>query len=545
MYVLTVDINYIDDAPHKFDESKHPRGQPENKGEFVSKGSGVFTAPPPKTHFHAKPMGMIQSAANGAESIQERAAKIHAITKQYKHMNVSSYANTVLRAMEKHHGLSSMALGKASPLGAGNPSAAPKLEPEVKAKVEQKPEPAKKVEQKPEPAKKVEQKPEPAKKVSGIDAIYDIIAGHFFPDVKAIKIVNVVLNHPGENEVIDYANAVIGELKKNNLKHAASIEKLQKTYASELHYNEPKKSSPAASSVAPELEPEVNLPDVVIPLPNPASQTQQQMYELAVANKVAELKEFISKIYKGGYAEKYGNQLLNTIAPGEAKTATPHVPNPTSNTPVEHKVLQPENPVASWKKAMAEYEKAYKPTDYDAAKLVDYFKIADNAAWDKIPGKYKEACKNYISGSGSINNLLRNPVNADAHPELVATIKAIDDLFATEDAITEQDFVVNRGMTLPEGLVKTLLSSLKKGLPARFHQDGFISTSAGKAAMSGEINMEILVRKGTPALGFYPIAPGPYKHEREILLRHGQGCEVLQAYYWNNKLYMRVATITN
>ena len=44
MYTLTIDINY-NDAPPKFNEGDHPRGQPKNKGEFVSKGSGVSTAP--------------------------------------------------------------------------------------------------------------------------------------------------------------------------------------------------------------------------------------------------------------------------------------------------------------------------------------------------------------------------------------------------------------------------------------------------------------------------------------------------------------------
>jgi hypothetical protein len=37
--MVTIDICYLD-APPKFDESKHPRGQPENKGEFAKSSGG-------------------------------------------------------------------------------------------------------------------------------------------------------------------------------------------------------------------------------------------------------------------------------------------------------------------------------------------------------------------------------------------------------------------------------------------------------------------------------------------------------------------------
>ena len=42
--MVTIDICYLDALP-KFDESKHPRGQPENKGEFAKSKGGKSTNP--------------------------------------------------------------------------------------------------------------------------------------------------------------------------------------------------------------------------------------------------------------------------------------------------------------------------------------------------------------------------------------------------------------------------------------------------------------------------------------------------------------------
>lgn len=83
----TIDICYIAADAKSFKESEHPRGQPENKGEFVKKGAGsapATAAPSMPKNYHVGAQLIQQFGAHPKMPVSEKIDTIKKIAASYK-----------------------------------------------------------------------------------------------------------------------------------------------------------------------------------------------------------------------------------------------------------------------------------------------------------------------------------------------------------------------------------------------------------------------------------------------------------------------------
>ncbi len=273
----------------------------------------------------------------------------------------------------------------------------------------------------------------------------------------------------------------------------------------------------------PEKPPKVT----ILPQPHEGSPHQKALYDAAQSGKdaIEQAAAILDTNAPGTYSQNYKNELLKAVGyevpeePAATKPASPSTNKFTSQRPADQKLLKA-------------HQEAYDySNDSHVQGVVEAIPTFHETSFNAFTAKQRSALKSYTgSGYDSINKVLRNPKNAD--PDTVAKINLIDDAFEEDVAKLTHDIVVRRGTSMlastmdkSNEALANIKAGLKSGLPVKFSQRGFISTSIA-SGFGGEIKMNILLRKGTPAL--YVGAISSHEHEKELLLRHGQQFRVLE-----------------
>jgi hypothetical protein len=165
--------------------------------------------------------------------------------------------------------------------------------------------------------------------------------------------------------------------------------------------------------------------------------------------------------------------------------------------------------------------------------------------WESEPptNSQYESVKDYIGKYyTSINKYLRG--EGDASKETIERINNLNELFRNKDAVLKQDLILRRGGYKSSEDIQKLIVSLNSGLPSKFTDKGFISTTtsnefSGKGANS-KVIYKILAKKGTRALSVKAISE--YSAENEVILPHGQSFELLEYEFKDGVHHMTIAT---
>jgi phage-related protein (TIGR01555 family) len=251
--------------------------------------------------------------------------------------------------------------------------------------------------------------------------------------------------------------------------------------------------------------------------PHPDSENQKKLYALAKAGDLTSLKAQIGLHNPSSFTYKYGMQLLKELgANAPASTEAPKPEENLSTPPVSSKRYQ---------RAKEAYAKAKQFSSTKAEGASAAVPSLKSNFWDNLPSTARSAFSSYTgSAYDEINEALRKW--GSANPSVVKKIDAMDEAFEHESSATTEDVIVRRGEMVPADMVAKWAETLKSGIPVRFTKDGFISTSlANKAAFSGNTYFEMVVKKGTKAIGVDTISG---HNEDEVLLRHGQSFEVFE-----------------
>jgi hypothetical protein len=264
-----------------------------------------------------------------------------------------------------------------------------------------------------------------------------------------------------------------------------------------------------------------------IPDPNSSSQPQKDMHSLATnqslstAEKISKVQGLVAGGYKGGYAEKYGKQVLEALGNKPATTAAPaSKPAPTPAKP---------SGVITSTRSIA---KVHLPRFAGAHSTVtpERLGLSTKAAWAKLPAKVTSAVKAYTDGTyDSMNTALRDPINSNPPQHVIDKINSLDEAFEHEGAIAQEDLRVYRGFKIEPVELDRLRAAIKKGMPATFDQAGFMSCSMSKSVANGwgsNAYLDVLIPKGKRALYLQPISE--HQSEDEMLLPHGQSFELVE-----------------
>jgi hypothetical protein len=562
----TIDINYLD-AP--FQEQQHPRKHGgAGAGQFVKKGSeaGGFNAPPAKTVYHVKPIGLIQKAAASGGTPQELISKIQAVTALYKHANVASYANGVIKALEQHIGVPKGSLGTVSSKPGGGGAKAPPIGPKpawLNNPYTPPPRPPK-----PPPVNAYTAKPKPVVTPAPKED-WELEAEKAAEEEKnkppptptqAAANVTAQKNKKGLPPAVwepggftPFPIADIGDIYKDDdvgpYVKAARIKLIAKN-SGEVHVKQ------EAALYLKKLEADFGLPPGMLdnqhglepepeplpagPIPHPeGGPKQQQIYKLGIDPNTT-TKEKIEEIMKvvlgtsGQYTKEFGMEWLKALGYKEPPPSAPQPkpsyvpPPPPAPKPLPAKTV-PAKPSKSWQKAQADFLKAARSpsNDWEQTEAMASFGTATKTLKSKLPPDLYKVIHEYTnSASTIINGALRDEYKPDQHT--AEQIAAMDDLFEERITQTLKDTVLWRHTHFNDDVVKAWSASLALGLPTRFNCKGFLSTSFKKdrGALGGKFRLEILTRAGTPAVVAQHMSN--HKSECEVLLRHGQGFDILE-----------------
>jgi ADP-ribosyltransferase exoenzyme len=464
---LTVDIDLagfpIGVIDAKFDETKHPRGQPGNSGQFASSPGGPSGRP---------------GATFGKAVIRAHAQMMG---KNPTHYTTVQLLHALTLLLPAHKSKTDRPFLKAIAAELAARKAGKPVEG-VKPKVEL---------------------PGPFSNTGMQYKLYELAKAG---DADKIKQVMLGLHNPDN---LNYASELLNAMGEGT--PASQHEKPKVTHSS------PKTIEGLAK-------------------PHEASAHQKSMHivaagTLSIANKIIALDTILAGAPKNGYTEKYGNQLKAALL-SDNPNAVP-APNPPPSS-TDGTITSPR---LSAQALINRFKTAHTWASTESVET------ASGETWEKMPAKHRDAARVYTNGAyGDMNGALRNPQAASEH--IVNFINHLDDAFDSDVAKVKKDLVTYRGLKMDDSTIKQLTSALKLGLPARFNQDGFISTSFDKDKANGfgsGVRMEVLVKAGTPALYLKPISC--HAGENEVLLRHGQSFELLEYRRENGKHILRVATV--
>ena len=483
-----VHIYFHDD----FSATEHPHAPAGSAkgGQFVKKEGAApydFSVGFKKAETTVRKMNSL--ANEEGTTVTNKAAALKDLAGQFKSPYAMNYANKLLGWLETESGKPKGSLGKAQAAPGKSTGTAPPSEGE--------------------PAKAAKVDITKPKKMKGYNTshsksleAYYIAMSSDDPDAKAAKLQALYETWNGskfKNYAQEVAKALGVELKE-------------------------KGEAPAAKPP----EPPAKVPDGELPAPHPDSGAQKKMHEAATGAETAAAQiEAVQAIgAHGPLSTKYKEDLLKALG-HDASAPAPANEVPTSK-PASNKLTSKRE---SDQKLLASMKDA---VDYSfhgatASKAIPTF---EGSAWtEHFTAEQRAAAKSYTgSGYASINVALRKPKEAD--PDAVEKVNLIDDAFDEDAAKLTQDIVVRRGMDMlantpeqSEAAIANIKAGLEKGLPVKFSQRGFISTSLAHG-FGAQIRMKILLRKGTPAL--YVGAISNHESEKELLLRHGQQFRVLE-----------------
>ena len=204
--MFQIDLFYRD-ADWK--ETEHPRGgNTQNPGQFskgYGAGSEAETHNIPKhtnTPSQAVPLTALQTAALAHIQGGHPSAKTTEILKQiaakYSHPHIASYANTLLRFLEQHHGAGAGSFGKAVHKGAGPPEPAkPPPEPP------------------PEPVKPPPEPPAKPEKPAGKVNLISLVEGELAKGTPTDQIAAILKEKAAGFSAI-YSNKILRLMEKNH-----------------------------------------------------------------------------------------------------------------------------------------------------------------------------------------------------------------------------------------------------------------------------------------------------------------------------------------
>ncbi len=530
---LTIDINFLPPAQTRddanWDPADHPKAKSgEHGGQFVKKGGGEGGGAKVAPKASAASFGKAQAAlrvmhglgnklmnAESSEDLEKATEALKAEAAKYKSPYAMGYANQLFSHAEMTHGLKAGSLGKAK----AAPGKSTGTEHAVVGAV------AAKTLSQGTPAKQYTPGEFPFPENPTQQSMWEI-ATHYVPEsaIKQLQEYDVLgTNNP------PYKEKLIAILSKKL--SASELKTLHEIIA----LNAPT-AGPAAKSkvVLPVQSPGTPSAKAKGPEPHPDSPGQKAISEAAAkegtnAEKIAAVKVEMEKQPKGGYTEKFGNEWLAALGDKPAVAKAEAAKPKTATSPRATKMLE-------------RMEKAYDPQKFGHDKLSAILTATkDGNAWqENFTAAQRAAVTNYSGGGyGPINEQLRD-MSQDHGAGVIAKINAIDAAFDHDDAAVPEDLVLRRGLDIPAGKLAKWRAGLEKNLPVRMSQKGFISASYG-SGFSNSVKLEILVRKGTPALHVKPISQ--HAHENEVLLRHGQAFEVLSMQQVGAQHVIRVVTV--
>lgn len=504
--MLTVDILYLDDG--SFKEEQHPRAKSgSHAGQFVKKGSGGGAPSLPKgtykgvTKVHE--IGTSTSLAHGEkiDLIQEIAAK-------YAKGATTAHAAKWLKHLQKESGI------------------APSKPSEAQAKLADFIEKKKAAQNPLPPGLQGQGGPGPHPSSKQQQEAFEVVNNPDLSKTEKIQVLNWALENIAAEQGSGGPRGYTAEYLKTWIKELGGEVELPL----DKKDDEPKPKEPESKPLAG-------------PAPNASSTLQKEMFEIVQSDistekKIDYLKTKMSHLDPPAYSYKFANEWIKALG-GEPVTQ-PAAP--------EANVIKPTKPPASWKAAKERFLNAVRSGDgWSSSKAAEVMPLATMGKWQDVPAQMRKSCTDYTGiHSGSINSALRAD-NADyVAPNTLDHIHNIDALFEEDVAKAAKDFVVLRGMDpMPAAAMTKMKKSLAQGLPTRFHQEGFISTSFATtpAFESKPLHLEIVVRKGAPALPIKLISNHP--GENEVLLRHGQAFEVLEILenQPNGKTLIRMVTV--
>jgi hypothetical protein len=361
-----------------------------------------------------------------------------------------------------------------------------------------------------------------------------------------------------------YANHALNHLALAHGISAKTLGKAQKAPATPKAAPAPAPAPPPKQEAPKETEPPVAAPEsteeleneainewikgleakpAAGPQPHEGSEPQKKIYGIATdpnesaASKIAAIQQIAQTAYKGGFTEKFANEWIKALG-GEptAPAAPPAPPKPPGQT-----YRPPENS-PQLKRALALEKTATRVPNVHTPESKKITPSLESSWWDKNARPAERNAVRHYTGKGyrAMNEALRGLGTPD--PKTLKQIHDIDELFHHEEAKTTEDVVMYRGETVPPEVIEKYVKLLQAGLTARYSQQGFISCSqASHPAFGKNTTFEIVVRKGTPALGVHVLSP--HKHENEVLLRHGQAFEVYEVRQYGGMNHIKMVSI--
>ena len=502
----TIDINFLDDATFKPEDHPHA-GKGAHGGQFIKKNMPHASVSHQKFPVNQK---MHKIASSEGNSI-DLASKIKELAATQKAPSHASYANKLLVALEQHHGLAKGALGYAYSKGSNA------LPTSTHSTVASKP-------------KAVETTPKKAEE-------FDLPKPDYSAEMQVALHQYLTTGSGSDKSILDNLKVVKNYFDPDSFASKGLSEK-DKDYAKSLYKamggkdevtNAPVVSSSGVPAPTTSTTPKTS----DIPLPDIQSVWQKNIYAAAtnsfttLTEKATQISGIVAGVVSGGFAEAYGKKVLTKLGIDidingvahrfqpflEAEAKKPNSNKWTSQRSVDLKVL-------------AELGKTYDHFDEsDFSKLEAAVPTASEAGFKKLTAPQRNAIKEYAGATyHGVNEALRDPVNLDEN--MLSFVKEMDSAYEHPGSKITKDIIIRRGTNkiantkkISDEIIAGIVACLKHGLHATFIQRGYISTSA-KTPFSGEIQMKILARKGTPAIY-------ANRHEYEVLLKHGQAFDVL------------------
>ena len=481
-----VNIYFHDEAYNASDHPHAPAGSAKG-GQFVKKEGAApydFSVGFKKAEATVRKMNSL--ANEEGTTVIEKAAALKDLAGQFKSPYAMNYANKLLGWLETENGKPKGSLGKAQAAPGKSTGTAPPSEGE--------------------PAKVAKVNIAKPKKMKGFNTTHNKSLEAYYiakssddPDAKAAKLQALYETW-------------------NGTKFKTYAQEVAKALGVEL---KEKGEAPAAKPP----EPPAKVPDGELPAPHPDSGAQKKMHEAATGaeTSAAQIEAVKAVGAHGPLSTKYKEDLLKAL--GHSESAEP-VPEPTAPKPSKLVSKRP----ADQKFIALINDKALDSEKVGQEKVSTAIPTFTEASFDVFTSKQRTAIKKYTGDySSEINLALRKP--KEATEQGIAWVNEIDDAFDHDDAKLTEDIVVRRGLNqLANTTAQTIAAlenikaGLEKGLPVKFSQRGFISTSIG-SGFNGSIKMKMLLRKGTPGIYAGAISSHP---EKELLLRHGQQFRVLE-----------------
>lgn len=499
---LTVDVHYRDDQ--NYDPSDHPHAPAGTGkgGQFVKKNAPLDTSVGfKKAEAHVRKLHAL--ATEEGTTVIEKAAALKDYAGKLKSPYAMNYANKLIPWLEQEHGKPKGSLGKAVAApgkstgtaegGEATPSAPKAVEVVV---------------------------PKPPKYGKGFK----------YSQAKSNEMYNAAALAAPVEQKIESVKFLIQGVSPGGKSHVYGLQILKALGSDWTPPTYGKPEAPAAP------KPDADAKVETLPPPFPDSTIQKKLYDAAAsgttkAEQLAALKEAGESVSsKSPFQQKYLKDLMAALGEGEPPSA-PATPTKTEPLKNDKKTTSKRaKDVATLK----EFASALDPDGgtSDHHKLTATIPTFTKASFDKHFTVDQRSSMSSYTGSGyaAINEVLRDPANASS--SAVFEVNQIDDAFDHDAAKLTGDLVVRRGLSKlastadkSQVALESIINGLKLGIPVKFSQRGFISTSLGHGYSSG-IRMKILVKKGTPAI--YVGAISNHSTEKELLLRHGQQFRVLE-----------------